>query len=198
MVSISNISNERGEQLNLKEKSWIKKIQRTGNRDAAEKLVNAYYQEIYHYLKKQISDENIALDLTQETFISVLKTIQFYDHKKGASFRTWLYRIATNKMIDWFRSLAYKQDRQSISFEEIVQMDSKDIALDYEHKWQLKQVERYIHYYAADIQMIFRLHIYGNYTFNEIAIITKQSEGTVKSKYYRLIKQIREEFHSDN
>ena len=44
------------------------------------------------------------------------------------------------------------------------------------------------------IQQIFRQKIYGDYTFEEISQIVEISEATVKTKYYRLMKDIRKEF----
>ena len=80
----------------------IKKIQRNGDRAAADELVRHYYDEIYGFVRKQVSNADIALELTQEIFISMLKTIGLYDIKRGAGFRTWMYRIATNKVVIGF------------------------------------------------------------------------------------------------
>ncbi|MHA6259385.1 RNA polymerase sigma factor [Sporosarcina sp. CAU 1771] len=55
---------------------WIKKIKRTGNESAANALVSKYYKEIYAYLYKQTLDNDLSLDLTQEVFISALKSIK--------------------------------------------------------------------------------------------------------------------------
>lgn len=137
-------------------------------------------------------------DLTQEIFISMLKTIQYYDRKKGAGFRTWLYRIATNKIIDWFRSSSYNQRQRTIQLEHIDPVDHHDFTIQYENKFMLEQIEQFVGSYPADIQNIFRLHTFGFYTFSEIAILTNQAEGTVKSKYYRLIHLLRKEFSNAN
>ena len=44
------------------------------------------------------------------------------------------------------------------------------------------------------VQQIYRLHVYGDYTFAEISKIVEIPEATVKTKYYRLMKDIRKEF----
>ncbi|WP_158301706.1 RNA polymerase sigma factor [Paenibacillus mesophilus] len=93
----------------------IKKIRRSGDRAATDELVRHYYDEIYCFVRKQISNADVALDLTHEIFISVLRTIGHYDARRGAHFRTWLYRIAANKVVDWFRSRAYRVMARSVS-----------------------------------------------------------------------------------
>lgn len=182
----------------LNEYRLIKKIQRKGDRDAADELIRFYYDDILGYVKRQLSNEDIAIELTQEIFISMLKTIQYYDRKKGAGFRTWLYRIATNKIIDWFRSSSYSQMQQTIQLDDIEPIDDSDFTIQFENKFVLEQIEQFVASYPADIQQIFRLHTFGAYTFSEIASLTKQAEGTVKSKYYRLIHLLRKEFSDIN
>lgn len=144
-----------------------------------------------------MSDAELAIELTQETFISMLKTIQSYDKRKGASFRTWLYRIATNKLTDWFRSRSYNQMQTTIQLDDMEPVDHLNFTIQYENKETLERIGQYVSNFPADVQNIFRLHIYGVYTFSEIAHMTKQAEGTIKSKYYRLIRLVRKEFYDD-
>ena len=65
------------------EKRWIKKIKRNGSETAANELVSKYYKEMYAFIYKQTLDTELSLDLTQEIFISVLKSIQNYDQQEG-------------------------------------------------------------------------------------------------------------------
>src|SRR5690606_15048244 len=95
----------------------IRKIQRTGNPLAADKLIRKYFDEIYVYVYKQTSDKEAALDLTQNIFIAVLQSLANYDAKQG-SFRTWLYRIAKYKTIDYFRSQRTEK-RHVLSIEDL-------------------------------------------------------------------------------
>lgn len=85
----------------------IKKIKKRNSRSAADELIFNYYKEIYIYVYKQTNDKELSMDLTQEIFISMLKTLNTYDKSK-ASFRTWLYIIFTNKVVDCFKSKSYR------------------------------------------------------------------------------------------
>lgn len=81
------------------ERKLIRKIKLFGSSKDANTLVKLYYDEIYGFVAKQMNDKDAAYDLTQEIFISMLHSIGSYQEKR-ASFRTWLYRIAINKIID--------------------------------------------------------------------------------------------------
>ena len=106
----------------------ILKIQRHQSKRAADLLVRKYYQEIYAYIYRQISNKADSLDLTQEIFISALQTIIYYDPEKS-TFRTWLYRIATNKVIDFRR----KYKPVILSVDEIEIEDTPDYTLQFRH-----------------------------------------------------------------
>jgi RNA polymerase sigma factor (sigma-70 family) len=86
----------------------IDNIQKKRSREASNIIIKTYYKEIYMYIYKQLSDKELSLDITQEVFINMIKSIDTYNKKK-CSFRTWLYKIASNKIIDYYRSKSYKQ-----------------------------------------------------------------------------------------
>ena len=74
------------------------RISRWNDRKAANDLAEKYYREIYAFTYRQTLEKQLALDLTQEIFISVLQSAGGFEPKKG-SFRTWLYRIASRRLI---------------------------------------------------------------------------------------------------
>lgn len=122
----------------------------------------------------------------------MLHSIKTYK-KEQASFRTWLYRIATNKIIDYRR----KYSTQSISLDEIEAADEIDFTKQLEQSDLLMKIEEYISHFLPLAQQIYRLHIYGEFTFKQIAADLNISEATVKSHYYRLQEKIRKEFYDE-
>ena len=156
------------------EQKWIRDIQRWGSRQAADKLVRAYYDEMYRFAYRQLGHKEDALDLTQSIFLAVLRALPSFDGRK-ASFRTWLYRIATHKAIDCRR----KVQGNVLPLEETETPDHTDFAA---------QIQ--------DRDLLNRLRLYGDRTFPEIAAILGRPEAAVKTRYYRLMAQLRKEFGS--
>ena len=173
----------------VQEQKWIRRIKLFGSKKDADQLVRSYYDEIYIFVFRQINDTEKALDLTQDIFISMLQSISAYK-RQMASFRTWLYRIATNKVIDYRK----KYVPVAVDIEEIEAIEPYDFVETWMQGELLKKIEKYVCKYQVFIQQIFRLHIYGDYTFAEISKIVEIPEATVKTKYYRLMKDIRKEF----
>lgn len=72
-----------------------------GDRGALDILVRRWYPRIYGYIFKLVENEQDAYDLTQDVFIAMMQNIQnFYPWKK---FDNWLFTIAHNKCMDFFR-----------------------------------------------------------------------------------------------
>ena len=78
-----------------------------GDKKAITLLYEYYSDALYGVILKIISDEEIAHDVLQESFVKIWKNSKKYDAGKAKLF-TWLYRIAYNSAIDKVRSLKNK------------------------------------------------------------------------------------------
>jgi RNA polymerase sigma-70 factor (ECF subfamily) len=70
--------------------------------DALGELYDRYAPLIYAYLYRRVHDAQLAEDLTGEVFVRVLQAIQS-EQFWHTSFRGWLYRIAHNLLVDYYR-----------------------------------------------------------------------------------------------
>ncbi|MDH5071609.1 RNA polymerase sigma factor [Clostridium perfringens] len=120
----------------------------------------------------------------------MLKSLGGFDDEK-ASFRTWLYKIASNKIIDNYRSTYYKYVTVVDEFEEGLVGYENDLEESFQIKEDAKEILDIINTLNTSIQQILRLKIFGGMTFLEIASLIDMSESTVKTKYYSSIKKIK-------
>ena len=165
-----------------REQTWIRAIQRRNSREAAEQLIQTYYDEIYRFVYRQTGSKEDAMDLTQSVFIAVLRALPGYRAER-ASFRTWLYRIAANKV--------------TIPIQEMELPAAEDFVARVHDRALLETIEGYVSGLDPGEQAVFRLRIYGEKTFPEIAAAMGEPEAAVKSRYYRLIGRLRKEFGAD-
>ena len=77
---------------------------RGGDAAAGEALVKRYCQPLMRYLQR-VAGEQMAEELHQQTWLSVLDHVDKFDPTStGGGFKAWLFRIATNKANDFWRS----------------------------------------------------------------------------------------------
>lgn len=85
---------------------------RAGDLTAGEALVRRYAQPLLRYLQRLVGDD-LAEELHQQTWLSVLDNLDKFDPAlassnasgtPGGGFKAWLFRIATNKANDLWRS----------------------------------------------------------------------------------------------
>ncbi len=173
----------------------IRRVQRSGDRAAADHLVRLHYDDVLAFVRRQVGNEADAVDLTQEALISMLRTIDFYDPGKSG-FRTWLRRIATNKIIDWHRQRAARPVASRM-VEELDAIDHTDMAAGLFQSQLTDRVNSQLSQFSVQTQQIFRLHVFGGYTFAEIGRELEISDNTAKTTYYRLVRQLRKELADD-
>ena len=171
------------------EQKWIRAIQRRNSRDAAEQLIRSYYDEIYRFVCRQTGSKEDAMDLTQSISLAMLRALPTYRAERG-TFRTWLYRIAANKVIDARRRarlVPLPLDEMEVSSEE-------DFTVRMQNQALLEQIEGFVSGLEPQVQAVFRLRLYAEQSFPEIAAALGEPEAAVKSRYYRLLGRLREEF----
>lgn len=84
-----------------------------GERELFRSLVDAHETAIYRMIRRQLSDEQAARDLTQETFLRAYRGLAKF--RGGSSLRTWFIRIALNVTASYFASRAFKDSARTES-----------------------------------------------------------------------------------
>ena len=59
-----------------------------------EQIYQLYFRDVYLYLRSLSASENVAEEITQETFVKALKAIERFDGSRDI--RAWLFTIAKN------------------------------------------------------------------------------------------------------
>jgi RNA polymerase sigma factor (sigma-70 family) len=91
-------------------------VAQKGNLEAFNQLVLVYQDRIYNLAARILGDNDLAEDITQNTFLTAYLNLPRF---RNGSFRSWLYRIATNLCYDEFR----KHKRYTV-----LSIDHEDVA----------------------------------------------------------------------
>jgi len=165
-----------------------------GNKSDFEHVWNKYNKLIYAYILKMVRNIDDADDILQDTFIKAYSAIHTYN--QSYPFPAWLYKIASNTCIDYFR----RKRIRPIAFGGIQQMQSSiqdllpdttilaDVSLsNSETKIQLyKAIDKLPERYKETIQ----LRHFEELTYEEIAQKMNVPLGTVKITLFRARKML--------
>jgi DNA-directed RNA polymerase specialized sigma24 family protein len=86
-------------------------------------LLGLYEQRIFSFIRKRVSDEHIAQDLTQDVFFDAFQGI---GELRGPNVIGWLYRIARNKVSDHYRGRLRAPKLVGCASEILAQASAKD------------------------------------------------------------------------
>ncbi len=73
-----------------------------------EQGVQDYYEDVFNFFSRRVSNIETAKELTQETFRKIINKADTYTEKKGNA-KSWFMQIANNTLIDHYRSERHRQ-----------------------------------------------------------------------------------------
>ncbi len=158
---------------------------KAGDRKALDDLFTQTYNDVYYFALKTVKDEDMACDITQETFVTVFKTINSL--QDPASYVAWCRQITYRHCLHYLgrnREVTVEEEEDGSSiFDTVAEENAEfipDAALDKEdfRKTVMKMVDSL----SAEQRTAILLYYYDELSVREIAQIQGISEGTVKSR----------------
>lgn len=152
-----------------------------------EGIYTAYFRDVYIYLRSLSADENLAEDLTQETFSKALKALDSFDGSKDI--RAWLFTIAKNLYFTHCR-------RQKLTVEKDGLEDLQDPRVRFAERLEDEdlafQIHRFLHDMKDPYKEVFSLRVFGELPFEKIGLLFGKSPGWARVTYHRARRQIME------
>lgn len=152
------------------------------------KLYEQYVDKIYKFIYFKTHHKETAEDLTSQTFFKALEKIGDYDSKKG-QFSSWLYRIAQNTVVDYYRSR-----KETVDISDVWDLTAKgDIVRDSEFREQLEKIAKYLAEFSGEQREIIVMRVWDELSYKEIAEIVGKNESNCKMIFSRAINKLRKE-----
>jgi len=164
------------------------------------KLYDHYYPKIFGYVLRRTASLEIAQDITSETFFEALRKLWQF-HWRSISFSSWLYRIATNEINQYFRKAERRksfslEELQEQGFEPVSPQDPVSELLEGQEELrqhqEFLQIQEKIVQLPAKYQAVITLRFFEQKQIKEIAEILGKKEGTIKSLLHRAVEKLRE------
>lgn len=151
-----------------------------------DEIYQKYAQMVYRYLLSKTRSEDLAEELTQETFYQAIKSIGRYDGSCKIS--TWLCAIAKNQLLAYYRKRPAEEDVDAQPG--LSGASAETEFLDTEHRVELM---RKLHSCPEPYREILYLRIFGGLSFKEIGEIMGKTENWARVSYYRAKERLKKE-----
>ena len=160
---------------------------RTYDGQALAEIYDRYAAPIYGYLYRMLGDAAQAEDLTGEVFLKLLHAL-----KTGRAPRDrlegWLYRVAHNLAMDWFRRLLLTP---GIPLAEDLVADNGQPSDIVEDRQVKKRLRASIQRLTPDQQRVIQLRFAEGFPAVVVAGLIGKSEGAVKILQHRAVSRLR-------
>lgn len=161
---------------------------KSGRESAVLQMVAKYLPQLKAFLTYLKAPESIVDDIIQEAFLKAIKKISSYDESR--SFSAWLMMISRNQFYDEIRKEKARSNRERLSapsrsYEHVFREDNVVAEAD---------VSELIGRMAITDQFLLELRVFQEMSFVEIAELTGEPEGTLRSRFCRLMKKLKQEF----
>jgi len=153
-----------------------------GEEESLEILIKKYIKPIYSFIYRQAGNVQEAEDLTQETFVKVWRNLKKFDNRK--EFRTWIFSIAKNTCIDFFRK------KKTLLLYESENGPEKDCGF-FEDMNIVQLLQSATEKLLPKYQQVLSFYHNEDLNFREISEKTGESINTIKSRYRRAILLLR-------
>jgi len=153
-----------------------------GDRSALEELYLLHFDRIYGYLQLSVANRHDAEDLTNQTFIRMLESIDRFTWR-SVPFSAWLFRIAHNLAMDHFRA-GRRWQAESDPPEDTTtpEPSAEDAAF---HALGRERMLGMIEGLSGDQRQVLTLKYAFDFSNAEVAAILGKTEGAVKALQHR-------------
>lgn len=153
-------------------------------------LYDKYFDQIYRYVYRRVSDKEMVHDLVSQTFYDALSHMDRYEWR-GYSFSAWLYKIAHNNVLKWYRDHGRLK---TVDIEEGYRAKDQtvDVVRDAEQGELKDEIAIVMDQLEDEDREIIRLKFFEEVSNTEIAEIMGLSANHIGVKVFRALKKVKE------
>ena len=153
----------------------------------AEKLYTDYYRKVRSFIASKVNSYQDAEDLTSDVFVKVYKKLDTFDPKK-ANVSTWIYTIARNTVIDFYRT-----SNQTLEYDDsiLIEDDEGESIINEDN---LEILARALEILSEKERDILILHYYEGHKLKDIAVMMNISYTYAKILHKKALMSLQSKF----
>ena len=160
--------------------------------EAFNSIVDAYSERLYWHVRRFLCSHEDTNDLLQDIFIKIWTALPGF--RGDSQLFTWLYRIATNEVLNYLRKQKFKAMVSLDSASEILRRKIDDDAYFNGDKLQ-RELHKAIQKLPEKQRLVFNLRYFDEMKYEDISEITDTSVGALKASYHHAYNKIKEELN---
>lgn len=175
----------------------LAKKARSGSRTAFHQLVHLYQGAVFRMVYIRVRSQMDAEDLTQDIFLQAFNRL--HRLKEAEKFRSWLFRIALNRVRDFHRRKLFRamfkapsDDDASIACE-LATDDDCEMPEHLAKKDFWNRIQKTLNQLSRMERDVFLLRFFDNLSIVEITKAMGKKESTIKTHLYRALKKFRKD-----
>ena len=163
---------------------------KAGDREAFAKLYDEYFAVIYRFVFLKLRHKETSEDIAQNVFLKALSAIETFE-ERGLPFSSWLYKIARNLCLDYFK----KKSDVVVAEPEIFFPNIADEKMTAEESFDLQErvgrLLRAIDSLSDEQKEIVIMRFVQELSYEEISKILDKSEESLRAQNYRAMKKLK-------
>ncbi len=160
-------------------------------------LYRTYQKQLHSFIYKKVSDNALAEELSQDIFLQFIESLR--DFRFESSLKTFLFTIARNKVIDYFRKKKLKKILFSALPAFVVEGLASVVMDDEIEKKQLQEkIDLTLESLPHDYQLVLRLKYIDNKSVKYIAQMLVKTFKSTESLIFRARKAFIEAYKSSD
>ena len=167
------------------EESLVRRAQQN-EQEAFAQLYESHFDKVYRYVAMRLGDKMEAEDVTQQVFLSALRSISSFKWK-GIPFSAWLFRIAHNQVVDYYR----RKKRTAVPLDESLASKDDNPQLLAEQKLDIEQLLSATKRLTEAQREVISLRFAGGLSIAEVAKVMDKSQGAIKALQHSAIVALR-------
>ena len=154
---------------------------------AFEPLYRRYVAPVYSYVFYHLRDHHDAEDITERTFLSALDALRAFE-ERGSTFRSWLFRIAHNALVNQLRTRSRRRTEQ---LDAALGHDAgDDVHATVARRDDARRVWRAVSRLAEERRRVVILRFVDELSSREIGEVLGRSEGAVRVLLHRALRDV--------
>lgn len=154
----------------------------SGEQNAFAMLYDAYIEQIYRFIYFRVSDAQTAEDLTSQVFLKAWDKLSSYQIR-GLPFSAWLFRIARNGVIDYYRTF---KETTPLEPDVIARPDpAADVDEKVERRLEAEEVRLALQHLTEDQRQVLTLRFIEGLSTEEVAQVIGKRQGAVRALQMR-------------